>query len=453
VQVKVKPVHIVGSTWHVFPQPDYQLKVTTEIDASQSSVEDLHRQLRERLKSDPAFLEPALIREEADLASLERDLGEADVLLVNLSGGLVVHHSGSTGGGLWNWDIPIIAFSGERTPMMGLYALPIAEREKHPNVTFALDAKEVDDRIRVLRVEKVQKKLADSRVVIVGEYRCAEILPDPDLVKRKLGVGFVPLSSAEFLEEVSRVEEAAAEALAKDWTRNASGTAEPSTTEVLEGARIYLALETVLQEARAHAVSVSCLEVMYAHSRAPFCFALAALRDVGRPAGCEADAGATLTMLMLEYLADRPAYMGNLVQADPDGNLVSISHGCSPARIAGRDQPPKPYKLVHSHSAPPFSRDSAGGSGVTSYVDYGDEGQEVTIARMGADVGGLLTARAKIVACRDTICDRTTLTVQVADARKFVQQATGNHQVVVYGDYVAELRELCRLLDMKLIEA
>jgi L-fucose isomerase-like protein len=45
------------------------------------------------------------------------------------------------------------------------------------------------------------------------------------------------------------------------------------------------------------------------------------------PAGCEADAGATLTMLMFEYLADRPAYMGNLVWADPQTNRVSISHG------------------------------------------------------------------------------------------------------------------------------
>jgi len=209
----------------------------------------------------------------------------------------------------------------------------------------------------------------------------------------------------------------------------------------------------VLRRAGAQAASVGCLENMYVHRRAPFCLALAALRDEGLPAGCEADAAATLTMLMLEYLTDRPAYMGNLVRADPGSNLVSISHGCSPARIAGRDRPAKPYRLVHSHSAPPFSRDESGGSGVTSYVDYGDAGQAVTVARLDADLGGLMAARAEIAGCRDTICDRTTLDVRVRDARAFVRAAAGNHQVVVYGDHRAGLAGLCRLLDLRFREA
>ena len=58
----------------------------------------------------------------------------------------------------------------------------------------------------------------------------------------------------------------------------------------------------------------------------------------------------------------------------------------------------------------------------------------------------------KIVDCWDSICDRTTISIQVNDARQFFHNATGNHQVVVYGDYLADLRELCGLLDIKLVE-
>ncbi len=298
----------------------------------------------------------------------------------------------------------------------------------------------------------MRKRLRASKLVVLGEYLCADRLPDPELVKRKLGVEFVNVSGAEFVEEVGRVDPDAAAAVARDWQSGALEGSEPSWQELAEAAGIQLALERVLERTGAQAVSVGCLELMYARGMAPFCLVLAELRDAGRPAGCEADAGATLTMLMLEYLADRPAYMGNLVRADPQTNRVSISHGCSPARIAGRDRPARPYRLVHSHSAPPFSRGLEGGSGVTSYVDYADVGQVVTIARLAADLEGLFAVRGEIVDCRDTICDRTTLTLQVADARSFVQHATGNHQVVVYGDHVEDLRRVCRLLDVGLIE-
>jgi L-fucose isomerase-like protein len=212
-----------------------------------------------------------------------------------------------------------------------------------------------------------------------------------------------------------------------------------------------VALEDLMQRERAQAVSVGCLEIMYRQQRAPFCLVLASLRDMGLPAGCESDAGATLTMLLLEYLADRPAYMGNLVLADPVRSLISVSHGCSPTRMFGRERPAKPYRLVHSHSAPPFSRDLTGGSGVTSYVDYGDQGQVVTLARLSHELDALFVARGEIVECRDTICDRTTLTVRVADARDFVHKTMGNHQVLIYGDFVDDLRGLCKVLGLEFV--
>lgn len=448
--IQVKPVHIVGNTWHVFPGADCKLEVTTDVESSRARVETLHRELQERLDGDLLFLEPALIREAADLDALGANLGDADVLLVNLSGGMMLHHMGGDAADFWSWDIPIIAYSGEGAPMMGLYSLPFAERERHPGLSYALDAEAVAARIRLVGVKK---RLASSRVLILGEYMCAEHLPDPEAVKKKLGVEFVSIPSRQLLGEVEAVEDADAEEVARGWSERATGESESSTQEVLDGARIYLAMERLLEREGAQAASVGCLELMYAHGRSPFCFALATLRDVGLPAGCEADAGATLTMLIFEYLADRPAYMGNLVHADPDARLVSISHGCSPARMAGRDQPAKAYRLVHSHSVPPFSRDLGGGAGLTSYVDYGDVGQVVTVARLDADLGAMMAARGEIVECRDTICDRTTLTVRVADARDFVHKAAGNHQVVVYGDYLGELRELCGLLGMALREA
>jgi len=443
MKVVLQPVHVIGQAWHVFPQENGQLLVATDPKQVAANIGTMLAPLAKGLADHAEFREPIVLLEPGERERVSAAATAVDGVLVSMSGGIDPE--------LWDLPCPVIAYSGDCTPMMGLYVLPRSERAKHPNLAYCLDADEVLSCIRSIRLRKVKDRLNGSRVVILGEYACFERLPDPETVRRRLGVEYVHVSSAEFVRQVDAVDEARAHEVARQWEAGALGGGEPSAEEVYNGARVHVALDDLLRREGAQAVSVGCLEVMYTQQRAPFCFVLASLRDVGLPAGCEADAGATLSMLLLEYLADRPAYMGNLVLADPKQDFVSISHGCSPTRMFGRDQPAKPYRLVHSHSAPPFSRDLTGGSGVTSYVDYGDQGQVVTLARLSHELDALFVARGEIVECRDTICDRTTLTVRVADARDFVHKTMGNHQVLIYGDFVDDLRGLCEVLGLEFV--
>lgn len=445
MRVILQPVHVVGQAWHVFPQENAQLLVATDPTSAAAHIRAMLAPLQTRLAGHAEFREPIVMLEPGDRERVMAAATEVDGVLVSMTGGVNPE--------LWDLPCPVIAYSGHRTPMMGLYVLPRSERAKHPNLTYCLDAEEVMSCIRSIRLRKVKDRLRESRMIILGEYDCFERLPEPETVRDKLGVEYVHVSSAEFVKQVDAVDDARAQAVAHAWTTGALEGAEPSADEVHRGAQIHVALEDLMRREDAQAVSVGCLEVMYTQQRAPFCFVLATLRDAGLPAGCESDAGATLTMLLLEYLAGRPAYMGNLVLADPAQNLISVSHGCSPTRMLGRDQPAKPYRLVHSHSAPPFSRDLSGGSGVTSYVDYGDRGQVVTLARLSHEVDALFVARGEIVECRDTICDRTTLTVRVADARDYVHKTMGNHQVLIYGDFVDDLGGLCDVLGLDCVRA
>ncbi len=453
--MRVKPVILLGAGMHVLPQPDGQLDVVTDMTTAEAKLGALHDQLRQSLLPGVDLLEPLAVYGESDLLRLRQEACQADCVFINVTGGLWLGelHHGHLQKLAWSLDMPVIAFAGERTPMMGLYVLPAEERERYPNVTFALDFKEVNERLRLI---SVVKELRQSKILLVGRLQRQSYswqhFPDPETARKKLGVDLAPVTCAELLDLMKGVDAADAEALARKWVAGAVPGGEPSLAEITESARIHLALESLVENMKARAVSVSCLELMYECGQPPFCISLAMLRDAGIPAGCEADASATLTMLILEYLTGRPAYMGNVVQVDPERNQVMVSHGCSPARMAGRNAEPKPYRLVHSHSYPPFSRTQEGGAGVTSYVDY-DRGQEVTITRIGADLDRLPVTRGMIVDCRDTIADRTTVTIQVEDARRFFSRATGNHQVMVYGDYRRELQELCRMLQIDYQEA
>ncbi|MFP8881654.1 MAG: hypothetical protein VCE43_20435 [Myxococcota bacterium] len=441
-KLRVLPVLAATPSWHVFPQPDHQLEVATnQPDAAtlaRARVETLRGQL-----DDVAEFAHEIEGDRPDLVGeIERRSDGIDVVLVNLS--TVIDD------GVWSLDIPIIAWSGERTPMMGLYNLPLAVRRANPNVSLCIDESEIRAALVRVRAAKARCKLRESRMITLGAYRAADKVPDPAKLEEKLGVELVNIPAADFLSLVDEVDVDAATRVGDAWVKGAVQVNEPDAEDVMSAARIQLALEALLERERAQAVSVGCLEIMYAHGRRPFCWVLASLRDVGLPAGCESDAAATLTLLMVEYLAERPGYMGNLVDADPKKGTIAISHGCSPTRMFGRDGPAYDYDLVQSHSALPFSRSLEDGSGLTSYVAY-TIGQPVTVARLGGDLDTLLVTAGEIVDCKDTICDRTTVTVSVADPRRFVQLATGNHQCLFYGNLVAELTELGEQLGIEVV--
>ncbi len=431
MQVKVKPVFVLGKGRVMLCRADGSLESITESEAIKSRVESLTKQLKERLQSDLALMEPALVKEEADFIELRKDVLEADALLVYLLGPMPV-------GRLLDLEMPLIAFSGEYTPMMALYAFPI-ERDYHTNLTIALDFKEIDDQIRLL---EVRKRLKDTRVALIGFppdwYSRWHHLPDPELMRHRLGVEIAPVEATEFLAEVSRIQEPQAEAVAREWMGNAQEVVEPSLAEVKEAAKMFLALDQILKQRRAQAVALNCIEPAF--SLKP-CLPLSWLRDNGVPAACEADVSALLTMLILGYIADKPAFMGNIVRADPENNLVMISHCAMPAKMAGLAQPAKPYTLRNYH----------GRYGVTAYINL-DRGQEVTIARMGRNLEKILAFRGKIVDCRDTVACRTTVTIEISDVRQFIRKALGNHHVMVYGDYIGEIRALGQALGMNLIE-
>lgn len=134
--------------------------------------------------------------------------------------------------------------------------------------------------------------------------------------------------------------------------------------------------------------------------------------------------------------------MGNIVRADPENNLVKVSHCAMPTKMAGLAQPPKPYRLRNFAHGP---------TGITAYVDL-DKGQEVTVARIATNLDRMLTVRGEIVDCCDTTTCRNTITLRVNDAREFFHEALGNHHVVVYGNYIGELRGLSQVLGINLIE-
>ncbi len=433
MQIKVKPIIVLGRREGWFCQPDGSLEMVPEGEALGLKVAELSRELRGKLQYSAVLLEDTLVRNENDLAEMKREALEADVLLVYLIGAMPLQT-------LFQWRLPIVVFSGQYTPMLALYAFGV-ERHSRPGITVAVDFQDIDEAIQLF---DARKKLQKTRIALFGFppqlFSRWHHLPDLELAREKLGVDFSPVEIRELVAQLPMIDEGEAQTVAERWLQEAKGVVEPSKTDVTDAARLFLALTNVLQQRKANAMAVNCLELMNLNAPPP-CYAMSRLRDEGIPAACEADVSTLLTMMLVGYLADRPAFMGNIVWANPESNVIMISHCVVPTRMAGFTQPSRQYTLRNYH----------GSHGVTAHVEL-DIGQELTIARLSRNVDKIALLHGQLVECRDTTACRTTISARVSDVRKFVQCAFGNHHAVIYGDYARQIEALTQALGISSLE-
>ena len=113
--------------------------------------------------------------------------------------------------------------------------------------------------------------------------------------------------------------------------------------------------------------------------------------------------------------------------------------------MKGYDACAAPYVLRNYHE------EKFTGS-LTAFVKMNFD-QEVTICRLGGDLKSMLIANGKIVDCEDIedYC-RITVKVKIDDPREFIHKTSGNHHVMVYGDYIEQLKELNRTFGIATVE-
>ncbi len=434
MEIKVKPIIVLGRREGWFCRSDGSLEFVADGEAVALKAAESSKELREKLENSAVLLEDTIVRNENDLAELKKDALEADALLVYLIGVMPLQS-------LFQWGLPIVAFSGQHRPMLALYAFGV-ERHSRAGITIALDFADIDEEIQLL---DAKKKLQNARIALFGFpppiFSRWHHLPDLELAGEKLGVEFSPVEIRELVAQLPMIDEGKAQTLAQRWVQEAEDVVEPSASDVTDAARLFLAMSDILAHRKANAMAINCVELTTLKVPPP-CYAMTRLRDEGIHAACEADVSALLTMMMLGYVADGPAFMGNIVGANPQSNTLMISHCVVPTRMAGFGQPPRPYTLRNYHGTH---------AGVTAHVEL-DMGQELTIARLARNMDKIMLLRGELVDCRDTTTCRTTVSARVSDVRNFVRCALGNHHAVVYGDHVGQTKALSDALGISAVE-
>ena len=213
--------------------------------------------------------------------------------------------------------------------------------------------------------------------------------------------------------------------------------------DLVKAVKVYLAAKKLVRDSNANAFTINCFAILLKDINAlPVtpCIAISLLNDEGIPAACEADLSSLIMQVIFKHLADRPSWIVDPI-IDFSGNYIVHAHCTAPTKMRGYSSESEPYALdTHDESGKPVV--------MRTKMSVGEV---VTVAQISSDFSKLLVHVGKIedTPITDLAC-RTKIKIKAKDVKEYLwNYEMPLHRVVVYGDWVDELRILSKLMGLQ----
>ncbi len=226
----------------------------------------------------------------------------------------------------------------------------IKEEKLHTPVIMSTDYKDIGQNIGLF---SVIKRMKDTNVLVIASDPAAHG-SEEEAAHETWGVSFVNKTVDDFYGYFENVSDESAREKAEKWMKDAQTVVEPTEEDIIESARIYLALQKMKTDLHADAVTVDCLELSYRgsyHGKEHMypCLSHFEMNCHGEVAVCEADICATVTSLLVNYLTGRPGYVSDPVIDTSRGEII-YSHCVACTKVFGiNDTRTCPY-MIRSHA-------------------------------------------------------------------------------------------------------
>ncbi|MBI5385159.1 MAG: hypothetical protein HZA90_10785 [Verrucomicrobia bacterium] len=387
--------------------------------------------------------EPIFSAAEAEAWLAEAKATQADGLLVVLLDRQ--EHAWPTATKAADSKIPTVIFA----PLGAAFTTntaPLAQREG-VFLSSALDFTEARYGLKMLRAAA---KLREMRyLVIQGAQR-------RDSQVAHFGTRLRHLPASSFLDEYNRTPLTdEIKSMASGYLRSARSIKGATKDDLLNGIKSYVVARNILEREEGDGITMDCLGALGKTKVSLPCIAWSKMLDHGIPAACEADIGAALTHALVQLLFDRPGFQQDPVAETARQCLIGAHCSC-PTRLAGFDQKPERYEIIHHHG----NRDAVPRA-------LWRVGQRVTIAdvMIGKEVkGGAPNAEPKpqLVIGTGAVVDNLSVpphggcvvSVMVKlDTQPDLLSYPGFHQLFFYGDFKKELLAYCRLFGVEPVVA
>ncbi len=397
-----------------------------EPEARAAELEEELNWLKSKLDFDVEFVGRHIVTTEEEAAKVNSSVTDADDGLL-----LFILASGALTGQIMKIDLPKVSF----IDLFGYFVLSV------PDDVIGISSSDFTEIGKALKAVDTVRRLKESKVLCVTDR--ADISSYQMQARQRWGIEIERLGHERLVESYDNADDGEAQLVASEYMEKAEKVVEPTKQEIFQAAKMYVGIKNLMQQRGANVITVDCLPLTYAGLLPAFpCLAFSRLNDEGLIGVCEADLAATLTQMIVGFLADRPGFVSDPV-IDTSNDIITHSHCVAATRMGGVESYPEPY-ILRSHAEDDES--------VSLQVKM-RPGQAVTHAKL-MDFDTMLVARGEIVGNVDIDkgC-RTKVQMKVRDARKLYENYRGGlHRVMFYGDLVQQIRDLGRLLGFSVVE-
>jgi hypothetical protein len=395
-------------------------------------------------------IQVSLQQKPQEVAKSVRELNP-DILMLRPTVRTAVGNIGNIAVSMADMDIPIILVPVNLDIIMMDTDMVAAMRTRGANAILANSEAHA---VELLKIFAVPRILDGKQALIFGRPFDSTSVPmgnlNTDYVYRKTGLRIQYRPVDDLMPLLEKTDEAAAMKEMERWKKEAARVLEPSDKTILDTAKLYVLLRSLVEKEGLAAISIDCLSFSFS-GKPPLplpCLAFTRLRDEGITAPCEADVCALLTSMVLQEISRKPAYQCNVAEVNMQKSIAVLRHCVAPVRLMGQDAPPLAYNLRDYHGM---------GKGATAEVKF-PMGIDVTLGLFTKDLKSfvlwpgkttprvndiesvpILNAPASSVKIRKYCSNQ--LAVKLKDIEQLQQRLAGCHHVMIAGTYEKALRE------------
>lgn len=301
-------------------------------------------------------------------------------------------------------------------------------KNRDVQVERVYDSHTLQEKIRRLTV---LEKISSTRLLIIGytQQWVVSTSVDERWLEDRLGIQSVHIGLEElFAEYADTPRNDEVKIFARNYIASAATCMEPETAQVEDAYRLYLALKKLLERYRANALTISCFSLVK-QLKVTSCLALSLLNDEpGFTAACEGDIDASVSMVIGKAVSGMPVFMGNPVYHIDD--TLDIVHCTAPRKLTGEAGT---KVTVRSHHETGLS--------VAQRIELPTPGK-ATLFRIGNEFSEATLFAADFVSNPDEDTCRTQFRFKIDSTQKRLDESLGCHHMVLFGDYVDEIRAL-----------
>ncbi len=397
-------------------------------------------------------IQASLQQKPQEVARFVRELGP-DILMIRPTVRTAVGNIGNIAVYMADLGIPIILVPINLDLIMMDTDLVAAMRTRGANAILANSEAHA---VELLKIFAVPRILDGRQALIFGRPFDSTSVPmgnlNADYVYKRTGLRIHYRPVDDLMPLLEKVDEAAAMKERERWKKEAAKVLEPSDKTILDAARLYVLLRSLVEKEGLAAISIDCLSFSFS-GKPPLplpCLSFTRLRDDGITAPCEADVCGLLTSTVLQEISRKPAYQCNVAEMDLQKSIAVLRHCVAPLRLMGRNAPPLAYKLRDYHGM---------GKGATAEVEF-PSGIDVTLGLFTKDLKCFVLWPGKTQSRVNDI-DRppignappasaaskvrkycsNQLAVKLKDIDRLHQNLAGCHHVMIAGTYEKAIRE------------